>query len=222
MNAKMLAKSVLVTVREWVEPAFASVFDRIESVERKLSEIPAGPPGERGKDGRDADPVLIEKLVQASVTNAVAMLPKPQDGKDGKSIDSAFIVAEIERAVENLPKPRDGADGRDADPAQIAAAIADGAAIVNQAFSEMADELIRGLEDEAGAPTLSAASPSLSLHINTAESAVGKPSGLTAREQHAIGTMITTAIRDTLMLPVKPVYDDKGKLLYGQRVSSVE
>ena len=311
IDSKRLAVSLLGSVRAWVEPAFKSIGERIDSLEGRIASIPAGPQGERGQDGisgkdgapgpqgergqdgkdaepihpdtiarmvsdsvrlavkeipvprdgkdgehgRDADPVLIEKLVQANVLSAVAALPVPKDGadgrdgkngldadpvfirsqimaivesipppsdgkdgapgRDGRDADPDFIRAEIARVVESLPKPR---DGRDADSEIVAASITAAVQPVAHEFIELADELLRSLEDDAALPI---APPSLNVNID-GRKVSGKSSGLSAREQSAIGNLIASTIRDTLMLPVKPVYDDSGKLLYGQRVQSAE
>lgn len=42
-----------------------------------------GAPGKDGRDGKDADPELVRAIVSAELAKAVALLPKPADGRDG-------------------------------------------------------------------------------------------------------------------------------------------
>jgi hypothetical protein len=309
IDTKRLAASLLGTVRDWVEPAFKLMGERLDAFDARLQAIPAGPkgdpgeigpvgaaglsirgdPGEPGKDaepihpdtvarlvadavrmavkelpvpkdgkdGASADPVFVEKLVHAAVTSAVAAIDKPADGingKDGRDADPEFIRAEIAKAVAAIPLAHDGkdadaseifnalrieldgsmakiqlpkdgergADGADADPAVIRASVDEAVSGVNREFLDMADELLRGLEDATAEQT--AAAPSINVHVNAGSDSGSKVRniGSLTREQTVIGTMIADTIRETLMLPVKPVYDAKGNLLYGQRVKDVE
>jgi hypothetical protein len=201
-----------------------------------------GERGPAGANGRDAEPVhpdTIARLVNDSVRVAVRELPLPKDGKDGKDADPAFIEQLVRSNVVSLfatfPKPQDGApgergadgkdgergaDGSSIDPALVRASIDDAIGLLNREFVEMADELLRGLGEDSVLPALA---PSLNLQVNAGNGdSARRSTGLNAREQSAIGSMIASTIRDTLMLPVKPVYDAKGTLLYGQRVASVD
>lgn len=92
-----------------------------------------GPPGEPGENGLDADPAYIRELVKEAVDPAfikqlvdaaVALFPKPENGKDA---DPAVIQAMVAKAVARLPKPE---NGKDADPEAIQALVA-------QAFSAL-------------------------------------------------------------------------------------
>jgi len=285
IDSKRLAVSLLGSVRAWVEPAFKSIGERIDSLEVRISSIPAGPQGERGQDGisgkdgtpgpqgergqdgvngkdaepihldtiarlvsdstrlavkdiplprdgkdgahgRDADPVLIEKLVQANITSAIAALPVPKDGepgRDGRDADPDFIRAQIMAIVESIPTPKDGADGlpgsngADADPALIADAVAGAVASIEQSFAEMADELLHGFEDAASAaPNL----PSVSVNVN-ASGMHGARARLMA-EGPSIADKLAERLEATLRMPVKPVFDAQGRLLYAQRVTPAE
>lgn len=69
-----------------------------------------------GRDGQDADPAEVERLV----SEAVARIPAPMnglDGKDGSSVTVEDVAPLIERqiaeAVAVMPPARDGKDGRD-------------------------------------------------------------------------------------------------------------
>lgn len=198
-----------------------------EAARSLLAEIPQPRDGANGADGRDADPVLIEKLVQANVAHAIAALPKPQDGapgRDGRDADPDFVRAQIMAIVESIPTPVDGkdgaagADGRDADPALVHQAVADAAADMNRELVEFADELLRGLEGDASALP---AAPSVAVHVgDTARQSAGI--GIGAREHTVITNRIAEMIEKTLRMPVKPVYDASGKLIYAQRVETVD
>lgn len=95
-----------------------------------------GKPGADGRDGmngKDADPELIrefaEAAAEAAVKRAIAALPAPQDGRDGKDADmgmvSNLVAQEVRKAVSEIPPPakgergdpghdgKDGKDGRD-------------------------------------------------------------------------------------------------------------
>lgn len=108
----------------------------------------AGQAGKDGERGADADMAAVEAAITEGieralpdavqkaltalmpdlVARAVAEIPKPRDGIDGKSADDAAILANVTehmlRAVDALPKARDGADGRDAPPVDLDAVVA--------------------------------------------------------------------------------------------------
>lgn len=98
----------------------------------------AGLQGDPGIPGKDADPVevlalkaeivelrqmLLETksldvraMVAETVAAAVADLPRPQDGKDGTSIDpfevKSWVAGEVQTAIAALPPPQAGRDGQ--------------------------------------------------------------------------------------------------------------
>jgi hypothetical protein len=87
---------------------------------------PKGDPGvgEKGEPGKDADPVLVERLVFAQVEKAIAQIPMPkdggagapgQDGAPGKDADpeqiKALVEQQVAEAVKQIPEPKDGQDG---------------------------------------------------------------------------------------------------------------
>lgn len=77
-----------------------------------VAEIPAPL---NGKDGKDADPAYVQRLVD----EAVARMPAPRDGRDGKDgVDGKSVTLEdiapfLRELVAALPVPKDGRDGRD-------------------------------------------------------------------------------------------------------------
>lgn len=68
-----------------------------------------GEKGDPGPAGKDAE-VDVEKIV----ADVIALIPKPQDGKDADpEAVRGIVVAEVVKAVAALPPPKDGKDGKD-------------------------------------------------------------------------------------------------------------
>lgn len=90
-------------------------------VKAAVAEIPSAKDGEpgtngaNGKDGKDFDPELLATLAEKAVN---AMLP----GLVGKSMQ-ALAPDLIAKCVALIPKPQDGRDGRDGDPGRDAGHI---------------------------------------------------------------------------------------------------
>lgn len=81
-----------------------------EAVAKAVAALPKPKDGAPGKDGKDVDPAVIERMV----SDAVSKIPAPKDGRDGadgKDADPAYIDVAVAKAVEALPKPKDGAAG---------------------------------------------------------------------------------------------------------------
>jgi hypothetical protein len=64
----------------------------------------SGKAGQDGKQGKDADPVDVERIAAA----VLAKVRVPVDGRDGKDADPEFIRAEVAKAVAAIPRPKDG------------------------------------------------------------------------------------------------------------------
>lgn len=96
----------------------ADVFDRVSKM------IPTP------KDGKDVDPSLIALMIEAQVSKAVAAIPAPKDGRDGKDAEPVNVAAVVADVLRQVPVPkngRDGTDGKDAlpvDPADVAERVA--------------------------------------------------------------------------------------------------
>lgn len=78
--------------------------DALGSIEKRFSDLAAnikdgspGEPGTPGKDGKDADIEEIAQRLIPEVERAVASLPKPVDGRDGKDAEppSKELLAEV-------------------------------------------------------------------------------------------------------------------------------
>lgn len=95
LDTKALAEATAVIVREHVERATAPLFARIAELEARPEQRGVqGEPGKDGADGVSVDPLAVERMVAEAVAIAVATLPAPVAGNDG----------------------RDGIDGRDGLP----------------------------------------------------------------------------------------------------------
>lgn len=124
------AKSVLEAARLFCEGEFARRFKAtIESLTKRIEDIPAA---RDGRDGKDVSPEDLQRAADAAVQKAVATLPVPKDGRDGapgsagKDADSAAVakevLAEVTKFLDEIPVPKDGAagkDGQSVDPAEV-------------------------------------------------------------------------------------------------------
>jgi hypothetical protein len=117
-----------------VKEAQAPLLKRIEQLEARQLER-----GEKGADGKDGTSVTtddVAPMIAELVAKAVAEIPPPKDGVDGKdgangadgaSVSAADVAAMVDSIVAEyvaqLPPPVngvDGKDGKDADPIDIA------------------------------------------------------------------------------------------------------
>lgn len=72
-DGKTFGEAIVAQVRGFVDNAIAPVLQRLKALEE------AAP----ARDGMDADPAEVQRLVDEAVAKAVAALPKPENGKDG-------------------------------------------------------------------------------------------------------------------------------------------
>jgi hypothetical protein len=93
---------------EW-QRVEAVIAERVKQVAVDLPVPKDGRDGVNGKDGRDVDPAMLETVIEAHVTKAVAALPVPKDGASVTLDDvQPLVVAEVTKAVAALPKAVDG------------------------------------------------------------------------------------------------------------------
>ncbi len=116
----------------------------IQEVEKAVAAIPAAKDGEQGTPGCDADPDVVAALVHerikeqlnamqravegipeapelpditAMIAEAVAAIPAPKSGDDGKSVAVEDVLPalqeEMRRFLETVPLPKDGEPGKD-------------------------------------------------------------------------------------------------------------
>lgn len=134
-----LMRSVAGVVKEHVGASFASLSQRMDEIERRIEEIPAGPQGESGPAGADGAPgVAGEPGPQGAQGERGPQGEPGRDGKDGRDgADGKSITVEdlepvieskmaawaldferraqdiLQRAIDRIPAPKDGRDGRD-------------------------------------------------------------------------------------------------------------
>ncbi len=137
-----LMRSVSGVVKEHVGAAFASLSRRMDGIERRIGDIPAGPqgePGPAGLDGAAGDPGVPGERGPQGERGEPGPQGEPgpagsdgRDGVDGKSITADEVapileskIAEwaldferraqdvLQRAIDRIPAPKDGRDGRD-------------------------------------------------------------------------------------------------------------
>lgn len=88
-----------------LEDRIAKSVDISAEIERSVVAAVAALP--KPRDGKDADPEVVQALVAQHVDKAFSSLPLPANGKDANPEQIKQLVAE---AVSALPKPKDGAD----------------------------------------------------------------------------------------------------------------
>lgn len=72
-----------------------------------------GEPGDKGLDGASAFEVARAAGFQGDVSQWLDSL-KGRDGRDGADVDMETVRRQIAAAVAQIPLPKDGADGKDA------------------------------------------------------------------------------------------------------------
>ncbi len=133
MDAAAFGADVVAAVRSFLEQEVDPLLARIDALEKQLAAMPSP------KDGKDADVDEVAALAAASIlphlkevrgmvealppapdvpamiAEAIAAIPKPKDGLDGKSITSEdvapMIAGEVAKAVAAIPTPKDGENG---------------------------------------------------------------------------------------------------------------
>lgn len=128
-----VADAVATALKGFVARALTPIAERLSAVESRQPE--KGEPGTNGTNGIDGtngkdglngkdaevDYARIETtlearfraLIDAGITKAVAELPKPLDGRDGRDVSAEDVALLVRAAVAELPKPQDGRDGKD-------------------------------------------------------------------------------------------------------------
>lgn len=78
----------------------------------------------RGRDGLDGKSLDLD----AVAARAAALIPKPENGKNGTSVDESAVAVmvskEVEKRIALIPSPKDGQNGKDADPDVIRLEVA--------------------------------------------------------------------------------------------------
>ncbi len=129
-DGKAFGLEIVTAVKAHVSDVMAPVLSRLDALEKKIAEAPAP------KDGKDADlaevKVMIDEAIAAlppfpdlpeipelpdipaMVSEAVAAIPAPQDGKSVTVEELRPLVEEsVSKAVSALPGAKDGQPGKD-------------------------------------------------------------------------------------------------------------
>lgn len=141
MQVSTLEEKLFGAMKGFVTRSFADLERRIDEIAKRAPEK-----GEKGEPGKNADPALIEQHVakaQEALTQrldaAVARIPVPKDGENGKSVTvedvRPLLTAEVarmeleferragdilQRAIDKIPAP---VNGKDADEEEIAGRV---------------------------------------------------------------------------------------------------
>ncbi len=102
-EVQSLMRAVSGVVRDYVSKSIAGISSRLDEFDARIKAIPAGPQGERGADGKDAEPIP-EKRIQDLMREVILR---------DLELNDSFIRSEVVRAVDRLPKAQDGRDGLD-------------------------------------------------------------------------------------------------------------
>lgn len=173
------------------EPGKAVELETVrEMVRAEVAEIPAASPG---KDGENATDEQVLRVAEPVIARMVALIPPPAKGEPGTK----------------------GERGNDADPAVLQSAVDAAVERLNQDFFDFVEEVTYGLENAL--PDLR---PSSELRVNV-NMPSPDPAGVksSARDMVVLGNILTKQLNEVLSRPIKPIYDEKGRLVGAQRVA---
>ena len=134
-DGKAFGAEIVGVVKGYLQKEIAPLLTRMEALEKRVADIPA--PVDLSADLAALKTAVeaieipelpdIGAMVNEAVTEAVAAIPAPQDGKSVTVEDVAPLIAsEVEKRVSELPKPKDGVDGKDGcDGVGLAGALID-------------------------------------------------------------------------------------------------
>ncbi|MDB5681465.1 MAG: Phage portal protein [Sphingomonas bacterium] len=114
LDMDAIAEATAELIQEYVDKATRPLLARLEALEGA---------GRHKTEASSADALLILNLVD----KAVAAIPRPKDGEDGRSIERADVQDMVDIAVAAIPTPKDGRDAEPyaPDPEQIRALLVD-------------------------------------------------------------------------------------------------
>lgn len=163
-----LMKGVGIVLREHIAPLMARI-DELEKREPLKGD--KGEPGNNGLDGKDAEPVDVERVIG----EVLKRIPVPKDGTDGKdgkdapTIDKQEIILAI-RAM--IPDPKDGKDGADGANGKDGMNGADGKSVtIGDVMPELMAEVTRRMSEirqpeDGKSVTAADVLPDLTEHVN--------------------------------------------------------
>lgn len=119
-DGKAFGEAIVTQVRAFVDSALAPVLERVAALENRPAAV----------DGKDADPAVVQRMVDDAVAKALAGRPAPEAGQPGEKgadgvgvadalidRDGCLVVTLSDGSMRKLGAVvgKDGADGKDGD-----------------------------------------------------------------------------------------------------------
>lgn len=114
-DGKALGQQILSAVKDYVARASSALAARLDSLEQRIKDIPSG------RDGTDGKSVTIEEVAPVltkAVADAVALIPVPKDGKDGRNAYEVAVSLGFEGSVHDWMQTLVGQKGDKGDPGE--------------------------------------------------------------------------------------------------------
>lgn len=92
LDFEKLAAGMLLPVKSYIEKTQAVVMEKFTALSERVARLEGREPS---KDGKDADPEVIKRLVH----EAISALPPAKDGNDGFGFDDIDVVYDGERSL---------------------------------------------------------------------------------------------------------------------------
>ncbi len=112
---------------EEIQKAMAPLQREIADLKRQLAERPD-----------------FDKEIADAVEAAIATIPPPKDGQDGKDCDMDAVKEFIAEYMKDIPAPADGKDGRDGADGK------DGLSVTLDDVRPVIDDAVKAIQDEVG------------------------------------------------------------------------
>lgn len=227
-DGEAFGAEIVAAVKAHVERMTAPLLDRVATLERQLAEREPSPAPEAVQlmiaEAVAAIPapeaVLTDDLLatvgdrareaaaeagRTAAEDAIAALPTPKDGIDGKDADPELIREMVAAAVAELPPARDGLDGKDADPDAMDLMLAQAVArlpVPKDGASVTVDDV---------APMIAEAVEKAVADIPAAKDGVGLAGAVIGRDGNLIVTLTDGQTRDLGPVVGRDGADAKGE-----------
>jgi hypothetical protein len=210
----VLMDGIAPVLRGYVEKAFEPIGARILEIEKRFDALPAP------RDGKDADPVLILRLVEETV----AKLPPAQAGADGKDADPVLVAELVDKAVAALEPAKDGEPGTPGESVTVehlAPMVAETVAkAVSDELEKIAANLPAGKDGAPGEPgksvTVEDVAPLIAEQIGDAVAAIRVPEdgkSITVDDvRPLLEEMVTSGFEAFPKLPTSFMVNEAGEL----------